>query len=108
MNSQEESSSSFYKTTYTDQNNSKTNNTNTPSTAKFISSKKKKEKLEKVQIRVIERDKLPLSQLTNIESYLEGKESGEIDDRNNTDLEQPTIVNTISKTLYLIKDCPTR
>ena len=42
MDSQEESSSSFYKTTYTDQSDSEANNTNVSSTTKLISSKKKR------------------------------------------------------------------
>ncbi|CAG8731125.1 25023_t:CDS:2 [Cetraspora pellucida] len=58
--------------------------------------------------KVMERDRLPLPQSTNIKSYLENEEPGEIDNGNNTDLEQSLIINTVSKVLHLIKDCPTR
>jgi len=44
MDSQEESSSSFYKTTYTDQSDSEADNINTSSTTNLISSKKKRDR----------------------------------------------------------------
>ncbi|CAG8780675.1 7218_t:CDS:2 [Dentiscutata erythropus] len=154
MDSQKESSSSFYKTTYTDQSDSEADNTNVSSTTKLISSKKKRSRNKssfvwkyfkvigdkdvyqieirkdkkcgqeylhdkstsnmishlRVQHNIVDnkRLKLPLPQSTNIKSYLDNEEPGEIDDGNNTDSEQPLIVNTVSKVLHLIKDCSTR
>ncbi|CAG8834023.1 14326_t:CDS:2, partial [Cetraspora pellucida] len=68
------------------------------------------ERLDKAQRMVMERDRLPISNLINNEFYFEEEEDGEVNNGDNTDSEQLNIsnINTTSKTLRPIKDCPTR
>jgi len=73
----------------------------------FFDSLKQQERLEKAQKMVMERDNLPLLNLIDNEFYSKEEEAGEINDGNSTDSEQLNI-STASKTLRLIKDCPTR
>ncbi|CAG8568667.1 13190_t:CDS:2, partial [Cetraspora pellucida] len=64
-------------------------------------------RLEKAQINVMERDKLPQSNLISTESYFEEEETGEVNDSVSTDSERLNI-NVALKTLRLLKDYPTR
>ncbi|CAG8670792.1 4717_t:CDS:2, partial [Racocetra fulgida] len=64
----------------------------------FFDSPKQQERLEKAQMKVIERDNLPLPSLVNTEFYFEEKEAGEIND-GDTDSELSNI-NPTSKPLH--------
>ncbi|CAG8738585.1 22861_t:CDS:2, partial [Dentiscutata erythropus] len=73
---------------------------------------KQREKLNKAKVKVIERDGLPSTSLVNLDVYSEdNKESGEVDNGSDIDLEEQsnlnTIANPIYKTINLTKDCPT-
>ncbi|CAG8697781.1 2688_t:CDS:2, partial [Racocetra fulgida] len=74
----------------------------------FFDSPKQQERLEKAQIRVMERDTLPSSSSVHAEAYtevyLDDEEVGEIDDGSNTESEKQLNVNTTSKPLRPIKD----
>ncbi|CAG8624338.1 12956_t:CDS:2 [Racocetra fulgida] len=76
----------------------------------FFDSPKQQKRLEKAQIRVIERDILlsfsPVYTKAYAEVYFDNKEVGKIDDGGNTELEKLLNINITPKPLCLIKDCP--
>ncbi|CAG8559103.1 3815_t:CDS:2 [Cetraspora pellucida] len=70
------------------------------------------ERLEKVQIRVIERNTLLSSNSVHVEAYtkvyFDDEEVNEIDDGSNTKSKKELNINTTSKPLHSIKNCPTQ
>ncbi|CAG8782000.1 11894_t:CDS:2, partial [Dentiscutata erythropus] len=83
MESQEESSSSLQKSIYTNETDSENDSNDTPSITNILTGLKKKKnrkRLEKAQIRVIERDRLLSLNLINTESYFEEEDPGKVND----------------------------